>query len=157
MKRASAMGKGGIHLGSVYCNRTVGITVKCNLDLLESVAFTLRGLTGPFIIGGDWNCTPGDLRATGWIKKIGGVIRAPRGATCNGKVYDFFVVSASIADEVHSVHKISDAGFTPHSPARLIFKGRPRATMIRQIKAPHPIPAILPHAPLRQPPSSPIR
>ena len=112
------------------------------------MAFTLNTLTGPWIVGGDWNCTPEDLRATGWLKKVSGVIVAPIGSTCNGKVYDYFVVAAAIADAVHSVHKSSDAGLTPHSPARLIFKGLPRATMIRQIKAPHPIPAILPHGPL---------
>ena len=125
--------------------------MQCNLDLLESIAFTLASLVGPWIIGGCWNCTPDDLRATGWLKKVGGVIWAPMGATCNGCVYDFFVAAAPIADAVHSAHKIGEAGYTPHSPARLIFKGLPRATMIRQIKAPRPIPAILPHGPLQQP------
>ena len=71
-------------------------------------------------------------------------------ATCNGKIYDFVVVAGPIADAVHSVHRIADAGLTPHSPARLILKGLPRATMARQIKAPRPTPAILPHGPLRQ-------
>ena len=65
------------------------------------------------------------------------------------------MVAAAIVDAVHSVHKISDAGLTPHSPARLIFKGLPRATMIRQIKAPHPIPAILPHVSLQFLPEQP--
>lgn len=115
------------------------------------MAFTLASLVGPRIVGGDWNCTPADLQATGWLKKVGGVIRAHLAATCNGKVYDFFVVAAPIADAVHSVHRISDAGLTPHSPpARLILNGLPRATMTRQIKAPRPIPAILPHGPLQQ-------
>ena len=103
---------------------------------------------------GGWTCTPDELRATGWLKKVGGVFCSPKGATCNGKVYDFFVVAASIADDVHSVHKIADAGLTPHSPARLIFKGRPRATMIRQIETTHPIPAILPQGPMQQPPGA---
>ena len=120
MKRLAAMGKGGLHLGWVYLHSTVGVTAKRNLDLLETVAFTLASLVGPWIVGGDWNCTPDDLRATGWLKKLGGVICAPVGSTCNGKVYDFFVVAAPIADAVHNVHKIGDAGLTSHSPARLI-------------------------------------
>ena len=51
MKRAAAMGKGGCHLGSIYCVSQIGIAAKANLDLLESVAFTLSRLVGPWILG----------------------------------------------------------------------------------------------------------
>ncbi len=133
------MGKGGVHMGTPYMFSMVGkggIQAKCNLDLLDSMAFTLSGLVGPWILGGDWNCTPADLAATGWLQKVGGVIHAPSAPTCNGNVYDFFVVAAGISDQVQSTHKIGDAGFTPHSPASLIFKGSPRKTMVRHLKAP---------------------
>ena len=116
MRRVSAMGEGGVHIGSIYLVSQAGVTAKCNLDLLETVAFTVNAvnaLIGGWVIGGDWNCTPEDLLATGWLKKVGGVICAPRGPTCKCKVYDFFVVAAPIADAVHSVNKISDAGLTP--------------------------------------------
>ena len=107
MKRVSAMGKGGgIQLGSIYLVSQVGVQAKCNLDILETVGFTLKSLTGPWIVGGDWNCTPADPEATGWLKKVGGVIKAPITATCFGKVYDFFVVAAPIADDVISTHRI---------------------------------------------------
>ena len=74
------MGKGGVHFGSPYMFSMIGkggIRAKCNLDLLDSMAFTLTSLVGPWIIAGDWNCTPEDLRATGWLQKLGGVIHAP--------------------------------------------------------------------------------
>ena len=128
MKRVSAMGKGGVHCGTPYMFSMVGqggIKAKCNLDLLDSMAFTLSGLVGPWILGGDWNCTPEDLAAIGWLRKVGGVIHAPSAPTCNGKVYDFFVVAEAISDQVQSTHVIAVAGFTPHSPSRLIFKGTP--------------------------------
>ena len=51
--------------------------------------------------------------------------------------------------------KIGDAGYTPHSPARLIFRGIPRKVMVRQIKAPPSIPAVLPHGPMQEPPAEP--
>ena len=89
MERVAAMGKGGIHCGSAYMFNGVGIAAKCNLDLLDTMAFTLSGLVGPWIIGGDWNCTPAELEPTGWSKKVGGLVHAPQAATCNGKVYDF--------------------------------------------------------------------
>ena len=72
MKRVAAMVKGGIHCGSAYLFSGVGVAAKCNLDLLDTMAFTLSGLVGPWIVGGDWNCTPEELRATGWLKKVGG-------------------------------------------------------------------------------------
>ncbi len=81
---------------------------------------------------------------------MGGVIHAPAAPTCNDCVYDFFVVSASISDQVHSCVVIGDAGMTPHSPARLHFKGTPRKTMVRVIRAPQSIPAVLPHGPMRE-------
>ena len=74
----------------------------------------------------------------------------PSAPTCNDSVYDFFVVSASISDQVHSCVVIGDAGMTPHSPARLHFKGTPRKTMVRVIRAPQSIPAVLPHCPMRE-------
>ena len=77
MRRAAAMGEGGAHLGSIYLASQVGVTARCNLDLLETVAFTVNALIGECIIGGDWKCTPEDLLATGWLKKVGGVICAP--------------------------------------------------------------------------------
>ena len=77
-KKVNAILKGGYHLGSIYLTDTVGALAKCNLDQLDSVAFTLDGLKGPFVIGGDWNCTPAELKATGWLKRVNGVIVAPR-------------------------------------------------------------------------------
>ena len=47
IKHVGALGRGGSHFGSVYCTSMVGqggITAKCNLDLLETIAFTLFGL-----------------------------------------------------------------------------------------------------------------
>ena len=58
MKRVAAMGKGGVHCGSAYLFSGVGVAAKCNLDLLDTMAFTLSGLVGLWILGGDWNCTP---------------------------------------------------------------------------------------------------
>jgi hypothetical protein len=80
MRRVAAMGEGGVDCGSPYLYSMVGkggITAQCNLDMLDSMAFTILGLVGPWIIGGDWNCTPQDLAATGWLQKVGGTIHAP--------------------------------------------------------------------------------
>ena len=69
---------------------------------------------------------------------MGGVIHAPEADTCNGKVYDFFVVAAGWSDYVQGVFTIGDAGLHPHSPARLIVRGTPWKVMVRMLKTPPP-------------------
>ena len=153
MRRVAAMTKGGVHMGSIYCHSMVGqggITAKCNLDLLESVGSTILQLKGLWCIGGDWNCTPQELRDTGWIKRINGVIHAPEAETCNGKVYDFFVVAAGLSDHIQGAFTIGDAGFHPHSPCRLVIRGVPRKVMVTMLQAPTSLPAILPHGPMEE-------
>ena len=134
-------------MGSAYFHDTIGIDAKPSRDLLETMAFTINSLKGPWILGADWNCTPAELQATNWLQKVRGVVCAPKAATCNGKVKDLFVVSASIAEAVQSVHVVADAGFYPHSPVRLCFKGVPRVAWVRQVEMPISIPAVLPYGP----------
>ena len=74
----------------------------------------------------------------------------PSTVTCNDRTIDFFVLHRSIAHLVHSVHKVADAGLTPHSPVRLILTGRSRKVEVRQIKAPQAHKAILPFGPLNK-------
>ena len=93
MRRVGAMMKGGVHVGSLYLKDMVGPTAKCNLGTLHFVTLALKGLRGPWCIGGDRNCTPAELEATGWLKLVGGVIVASPSATCNFRTIDFFVVS----------------------------------------------------------------
>ena len=81
---------------------------------------------------------------------MGGVVHAPQAATCNGKVYDFFVVAAAVSQNVQGTYLIGDAGLTPHSPARLLFRGIPRKVMVRQLKTQASLPAVLPHGPRQE-------
>ena len=56
MRRVAAMGEGGVHFGSPHLfsmRGQGGIKAQCNLDMLDSMAFTLNGLVGPWILGGD--------------------------------------------------------------------------------------------------------
>ena len=75
-------------------------------------------------------------------------MHAPSSETCNGKVYDFFVVCKSMSDFVQGAFAIGDAGLNPHSPARIVIRGIPRNIMARMLKAPAPPPAVLPHGPM---------
>ena len=72
LRRVGAMCPGGVHIGSCYLTSAVGVSAQCNLRLLEAMSFVLTRLNGPWIVAGDWNCTPEDLTATGWLQLVGG-------------------------------------------------------------------------------------
>ena len=113
---ASIAIKGGLHLGSLWLRDSEGLSA-ANLLILQEVAVVLKQISGPWVIGGDWNLTPAVLRSTSWLNMVGGMIVAPNEATCNGSVYDFFVVSKGLAPAVAGVQRLEDAGLVPHWPA----------------------------------------
>ena len=151
LRRIGAVCRGGFHLGSVYLHDTVGVAATCNLDLLQAIAAELSLVSGGWILGGDWNCTPAELSATGWLDLIEGTIHAPLAATCNGKVYDYFVVQRRFSFAVHSVHTIGDAECRPHSPARLLLRAAPRCILVRGLRRPRGFRARLPFGPAQEP------
>lgn len=147
LRRIGAVCPGGLHAGSCYLTSAVGVTAPCNLRLLEAIAFVLTKLKGPWWLAGDWNCTPQDLTDTGWLQLVGGVVVAPASPTCNGKVYDFFVVAQQFSHNVLGCRTIRDAGLHPHSPTRIFLNGRAVAAWVRQPKPVEALPAVLPHGP----------
>jgi hypothetical protein len=147
LKKLGAVCKGGIHVGSVYLYDTVGPTDQRNREILEKIAFTLLNVAGSWVIGGDWNCTPDELRATGWLSLIGAEIQAPKDPTCNEKCYDYFVVKKDLCGAVYAVHTIADGIFHPHSPVRLFLRAAPRAMKIRALISPGSFQAALPFGP----------
>lgn len=107
---------------------------------------------GPWILGGDWQCTPDELRITGWLKTVKGVIYAPEAPTCGDRVLDYFVVSEELAQSwaIVAACVIVDATFAPHSPVRLIVKAFARTIMVRKLKVPAGFTADLPSGPMPQ-------
>ena len=76
---------------------------------------------------------------------------APRAATCDGEIYDFFVVSKCVVQAVHSVVTLADGGFTPRSPARLYVRVAARHDEVKGIAAPKGVRAHLPFGLLTAP------
>ena len=74
-------------------------------------------LSGPWIIGGDWQCTPDELRSTGWLKIVKGVIYAPTAPTCGDRILDYYVVDEGLsqAGAIVAACVIGDKTFGPHS------------------------------------------
>ena len=133
-RKVGAICRGGIHMAATYFRDKVnGKWPSSNIDMLHHIAAIIAGLVGPWIIGADWNCTPVELLATGWLKLVGGTIAAPKAPTCNGNTYDFFVVANALGHAVFSTHTIGDAQCAPHSPSRLLLRAKPRAVQVQVI------------------------
>ena len=80
LKKVDCAARGGLNLGSCYLISGTGIATTKNLDLLHCLAGMLKRISGPWIIGGDFNGTPEELAATGWLKVVGGRIHQQEGA-----------------------------------------------------------------------------
>ena len=113
---AAAIAKGGFFLISIYLKDSVGMNHENKL-VCEHVCTLVRCLEGPCVIGGDRNMEPATLARSGFFGMMRGTIVAPELPTCNGKIYDFFVVSNNFMHAVAGAQRINCAGAEPHFPA----------------------------------------
>jgi hypothetical protein len=88
---------GGYVVVVVYLVSGIGL-VGDNLDLLNEIAATLHALGKPYIVIGDWNASPAELRDCNWLSAIAGNILATKDPTCimtnSSSIIDYAVVSA---------------------------------------------------------------
>ena len=147
VKVVGAVCKGGLPLATCYLHSKVGIGAKVNLDMLHAMAAVLNQCGDVWVLGGDFNCTPEQLRNTGWLRLVNGHIVQPPSSTCGDRTLDFFVVASGLAHAVKSAHTIGDAVFKQHRPVRLLLRAKPRALLLRTLAAPLKSGPILPHGP----------
>ena len=93
----------------------------------------MRAGRGPWVIAGDWNCTPDDLRNTGWLELVGGRNVAPHTPTCGDRIIDFIVISECFGHVATQTYTIGDGAFYPHRPARLLLRAKTRNKVVRQL------------------------
>ena len=127
LEKVDCAARGGLNLGSCYLISGTGIATTKNLDRLHCLAGMLKRISGPWIIGGDFNGTPEELAATGWLKVVGGRIHRPKMPTCGERCLDFCVSSMCIVDDIVDVKLVAD-NTSPHSPVRLYMKTKIRRT-----------------------------
>ena len=84
---------------------------------------------------------------------INGTIFSPELETCNGKVYDYFVVTNNFVHAVAGVQRVDGVGMSPHFPARLLLRGDARRHQVRALIRPKRVPPTLMHGPQPKPPS----
>jgi hypothetical protein len=132
------------------CSRTLASSPRRTSIFYKKWQASCRPLPVLGSPGGDWNGSPEELAASGWLNLVGGVVAAPALPTCHESSYDYFVVSRSLAHAVYRVIRISDGDFTPHYPTRLLLRSNPRAILVRQLRRPRMFAAAVPFGPLDQ-------
>ncbi len=71
----NALVRGGVLLISVYFRTGVGLAG--NADILDVIGRILLGCDRPWVLAGEWNFEPDILEASGWLRLVRGVVRAP--------------------------------------------------------------------------------
>ena len=137
---------------SVYLKDSVGMNAENKL-VCEHVAAAVRCLDGPCVMAGDWNMEPDTLAKSGFLGMVNGTVFAPSLPTCNGKKYNYFVVTNNFSHAVAGVQRIEGVGTQPHFPSRLLLRGDARRFMVRNLVRSKRVPPVLMHGPQPKPPS----
>ena len=107
----------------------------------------LSTLKGPWVLTADFQCTPAQLEATGWLRLVKGKVVAPKMATCLGRIIDYFVVAEDLGGATVEAIAIGDALCKPHRPVRLFIRANPRTMVVRALKKMGTLEAKLPFGP----------
>ena len=147
-------------VGSVYCytGEVVEVAAK-NLELLATMGRLLRSSGLPFVLGGDFNQSPDDLR----LGDFEGMARAAiiatpsEWGTCKGSsgtqsVIDYFVVDHLSEKVVKGVYVEPGATMHPHRPVYLEFYSRRSDVQVLTFARLDPIPTVAPFGPVPPPP-----
>eukprot|EP00959_Pyramimonas_sp_CCMP1952_P417368 8744454-Pyramimonas_sp.AAC.1 len=105
-----------------------------NFQIIMKLAERLRGVNMPYIVGGDFNCTPHEVLESGTLKYFEADMFHPTVATfSSGRTIDFFVVSNQlVVDEVEALVDIQISTHS-HVPVRLQVSSdavRPRVCIV---------------------------
>ena len=101
-------------IGNVYLESGTGPGAGVNPGLLSQLAVFVQELRVPWIIVGDWNCSPEELASSGFLSMIKGRLVAPgQATTTQGSEIDYAVASEAIA-ACTQVEVDWDVPFKPH-------------------------------------------
>ena len=122
---------------------------------LLQLTMKIEELGIPFIIGGDFQCSPYDPMIQAWADAIDATIVAPKQTTCRtekleGSTIDFFVVHKDLAHHVRDV-QLEEVESNPHVPVRLTLDTNVRQQWEYVAKKPKNFPETPVYGPKRFP------
>ncbi|CAK0809487.1 unnamed protein product, partial [Prorocentrum cordatum] len=94
---------------------------KENIGLLAALHEFVGQLESPWVVMGDWNMEPADVRE--WARSAGGALVGPEGPTCGPKVFDFAVVSRVLAGFVDVAEVLLRAPTMDRVPFKVVLRG----------------------------------
>jgi hypothetical protein len=93
-----------------------------NLALLEALQTVIKLYQGPVLVAADWQFTPSELQASGWLSKVGMTLLHQIGPahTCaaahgGGRCIDYFVLSSWAVPLVTRVEVDPRVPWSPHT------------------------------------------
>ena len=100
-----------------------------NLQRLAIIGNFLAQVSCPFILAGDWQMEPHELASTGFPRRIGATLVAPRVShTCTsgkGRLIDYFLVSHDLCSAIQGTVPCLDTPWKPHLAIRLSLAAKP--------------------------------
>ncbi|CAK0788080.1 unnamed protein product [Prorocentrum cordatum] len=126
---------------SAYFITKVG-RAKENIGLLAALHEFVGQLESPWIVMGDWNMEPEDVRE--WARSAGGALVAPEEPTCGSKVFDFAVASKVLTGFVDAAEVLLRAPTKDHVPSKVVLRGVGPAAKVQRPLFPAAFPLPLP-------------
>jgi len=147
--------RGGIGIGSVYLESAVGMNSN-NDALMRSIAGFVKAWGRPFVLAGDWNMSPKDLRDSGWPELLNAVVICTDEHTYEAAGHtselDFFLVEKSIAHAVDACEVKDEVSVSKHRLVCLELRGDFKEKKVMRMRKPRPLPTFPPSGPFPQPP-----
>ena len=147
--------RGGLVVVSVYLHTGEDPNSEANWAILTRVAEVLNLCRKPFVVCGDFQCTPAALVGTKWLEVVKGSIRSADKATCithrSAREIDFFVVSHGLEAVIPTPEAVLLSAVATHCPVQASMVGNPRALTVKAFATPKGFPRHKPFGPMRQP------
>ncbi|CAK0797095.1 unnamed protein product, partial [Prorocentrum cordatum] len=115
---------------------------KENIGLMAALHEYVGQLESPWLVMGDWNMEPEDVRE--WARSAGAALVAPGEPTCGSKVFDFAVVSKVLTGFVETVEVLLQAPTKDHVPLKVVLRGVGPAARVQRPPFPAAFPLPLP-------------
>ncbi len=119
-----------------------GGSLGAQLPYWRELADHLLALGRPFVVMGDWQRPPSDLRSSGLCRLLDAEVCAPSCATnlTSGGKLDFFLVSRSLLAQGWHVRPLHGCSFRPHIPVVLHINLKASVHATRRIRQPRLLP-----------------
>ena len=152
--RVHGLIKGGVLVISIYLITGEAPNSEDNWRILSRVGEIIAMVKLPFVIGGDFQCSPEELRCTGWLEGIEGTLRASGKVTFTSaqgaNEIEYFVVSNGLVSATPLPTIDLDSCIATHCPVLMGFEGNPRALTVKAFRSPKGFPKKEPRGPIRK-------